>query len=61
MSNVTQFPGTKGTLDKDNYKAFIGILILHDGSIEVTLPKDFSKAELLGLFEMAKLMTMDNL
>lgn len=61
MSNVKQFPGTKNTLDEDKYKAFIGILIQHDGSIEVTLPEGFSKAELLGLFEMAKLMTMDNL
>jgi hypothetical protein len=60
MSNIKQFPSKSNGIDEDKYKAFIGILIEHDGSIEVTLPPNFSNAELLGMLEMAKLITMDN-
>lgn len=60
MSNVKQFPGKSNGLDEDKYKGFIGVLIEHDGSIEVTLPAGFSKAEIIGMLEMAKLITMDN-
>jgi hypothetical protein len=59
MSNIKKFPGMKETDDTDKYKAFIGVLIQHDNSIEVTLPSGFSKAEIAGMLEMGKLMVVD--
>jgi hypothetical protein len=56
MSDVLKFP----TKD-DDYKGFIGVLIKQDNSIELSLPEGYSKAELIGMLNMAALMVMDHI
>lgn len=48
---IHKFPGTTDEIDAD--------LIDHDNNIEVTIPKGFSKAEIIGMLHMAALIVMD--